>query len=148
MSESTPVDQYVGYLLKRAQFALRAEMDRALESRGLTTPQYAVLAALEIHPGMSNAELARRSFVTPQTMIRIVAGLTERGLVAREELPTHGRILPAELTAHGLRLVRACHRRVTEVERRMLAPFSQEERGTLARLLQECAEALSKRRGG
>jgi DNA-binding MarR family transcriptional regulator len=146
MAVNPPFEQYVGYRLKRAQHALRAEMDRTLQPYGLTTPQYVVLAALESYPGMSNAQLARRSFVTPQTMVRIVAGLTKRGLVARKAYPTHGRVLPADLTAQGLRKVRACHTKVTEVEYRLLAPFSQEERRTLARLLQECAEALSEHR--
>jgi DNA-binding MarR family transcriptional regulator len=145
MSVKAPSEQNVGYLLKRAQHAFRAQMDRALESHGLTAPQYAVLAALENDPGMSSADLARRSFVTPQTMIRIVAGLTERGLMTRKEHPTHARILPAALTPEGLRTVRACHTRVLEVERRMLAPFSGDQRRALARLLQECAEALSER---
>jgi DNA-binding MarR family transcriptional regulator len=146
MPVDPPFEQYVGYLLKRAQHALRTEMDRSLKLHGLTTPQYVVLAALESYPGISSAELARRCFVTPQTMFRIVAGLTERGLVRRKELPTHGRELPADLTPEGLNRVRAGHRRATEVERRMLAPLPRVQRRTLARLLQECAEALSERR--
>jgi DNA-binding MarR family transcriptional regulator len=146
MPVKPPFEQYVGYLLKRAQHALRTEMDRALNLYGLTTPQYVVLAALESYPGISSAELARRCFVTPQTMFRIVAGLTKRGLVRRKEFPTHGRTLPADLTPEGWSKLRACHSRATEVERRMLAPLSREQRRVLARLLQECAEALSERR--
>ncbi|HTS32394.1 MAG TPA: MarR family transcriptional regulator [Thermoplasmata archaeon] len=145
MPADPPFEQYVGYLLKRAQHALRTEMDRSLNFHGLTTPQYVVLAALESYPGISSAELARRSFVTPQTMFRIVAGLTKRGLVRRKELPRHGRELPADLTPEGLSKVRACHRRATKVERRMLAPLSRVQRRTFARLLQDCAEALSER---
>jgi DNA-binding MarR family transcriptional regulator len=141
-----PFEQYVGYLLKRAQHALRTEMDRSLNFQGLTTPQYVVLAALESYPGISSAELARRCFVTPQTMFRIVAGLTKRGLVRRKELPTHGRELPAALTREGLSKVRACHSRATEVEHRMLAPLSREQRRAFAQLLQACAGALSERR--
>ena len=147
MPANPPFEQYVGYLLKRAQHALRTEMDRSLNLQGLTTPQYVVLAALESYPGISSAELARRCFVTPQTMFRLVAGLTQRGLVSRRALPTHGRSLPADLTPEGLRKVRACHSRATEVERRMLAPLSGVERRLLARMLRECAEALSARRG-
>jgi DNA-binding MarR family transcriptional regulator len=146
MPANPPFEQYVGYLLKRAQHALRTEMDRSLNFHGLTTPQYVVLAALESYPGISSAELARRCFVTPQTMFRIVVGLTKRGLVRRKELPTHGRKLPAALTPAGLRKVRACHSRATEVERRMLAPLSRERQRTLAQLLQACAEALSEHR--
>jgi DNA-binding MarR family transcriptional regulator len=146
MTVSPPFERYVGYLLKRAQHALRTEMDRSLNFHGLTTPQYVVLAALEKYPGSSSAELARRCFVTPQTMFRIVAGLTKRGLVRRKEVPRHGRELPADLTPEGRSKVRACHSRVMDVERRMLAPLSRDQRRTLARLLQECSEGLSERR--
>ena len=57
-----------GYLLKRAQAALHAAMAAALHEHGATLAQYAVLTALDEEPGLSNAELARRAFVTPQTM--------------------------------------------------------------------------------
>src|ERR1700722_9693573 len=88
-------DDRIGYLLKRVQHSLRSRMDKVLESKGLTTPQYAVLSFLENEPGASSAELARRSFVTPQTMIRIVENLETLGLIRREPHPTHGRGLAA-----------------------------------------------------
>jgi DNA-binding MarR family transcriptional regulator len=136
------MDRRVGYLLKRAQAALRAEMDKGLGRHGLTTPQYAALSALESAPGLSNAELARRSFVTPQTMIRIVAGLEEKGLVTRKDHPSHGRILEATLTTAGARAVKNCHAIVNGVEERMLSGLPDGERQTLARLLETCAHAL------
>jgi len=142
MSRKIPIDLSIGYLLKRAQAALRAEMDQRLAGHGLTTPQYAALSALERMPGLSSAELARRSFVTPQTMIRIVAGLEEKGLVKRSEHPVHGRILEATLTAEGQRAIRACQKVVLEVERRMLSTLTEAERRTLGRLRKSCAYAL------
>jgi DNA-binding MarR family transcriptional regulator len=142
MSRENTTDRRIGYLLKRAQVALRAEMDERLARHELTTPQYSALSALDSTPGLSNAELARRSFVTPQTMIRIVAGLEERGLVTRSEHPSHGRILEATLTSDGRRSVRACHELVNGVERQMVNALSEAERRMLARLLQSCADAL------
>lgn len=136
------VDRRAGYLVKRVQVALRVAMDRALESEGLTTPQYAVLSALQKAPGLSNAELARRAFVTPQTMIRIVSSLEERGLVTRVEHPSHGRILETRLAAAGQKAVNACHQRVKRVENRMEGDLSETERQTLVDLLERCAVAL------
>jgi DNA-binding MarR family transcriptional regulator len=144
MSKSKFVDRRAGYLVKRVQVALRSAMDRALLSEDLTTPQYAVLSALQKAPGLSNAELARRSFVTPQTMIRIVASLEDKGLVTRVEHPSHGRILEASLTAAGEKTVNACHQRVKRVENRMEGDLSETERRTLADLLERCAVALGK----
>src|SRR3712207_8022525 len=67
----------VGYELKRAQHALRSEMDGALRGVGLTTPQYAALSVLEGEEGISGALLARRCFVTPQTMNGILVNLED-----------------------------------------------------------------------
>jgi DNA-binding MarR family transcriptional regulator len=136
------MDDRIGYILKRVQAILRARMDEVLETRGLTMPQYAALSALERNPGISNAELARRSFVTPQTMIRIVANLEASELVAREPHPTHGRVLQTTLTAKGRRLVAACHEGILAVENRMLESVTRHERKKLLELLRRCAESL------
>ena len=55
----------IGFALKQAQQALRTRLDAELSEIGLTTPQYAVLAFLDVEAGASNAALARRAFVTP-----------------------------------------------------------------------------------
>jgi DNA-binding MarR family transcriptional regulator len=137
------MDDRVGYVLKKVQAALRGKMDEVLHARGLTTPQYAVLSALEREPGLSNAELARRSFVTPQTMLRILENLGALGLLAREPHPTHGRVQQVELTAKGKRLVAGCHHGVLAVEQRMLKGLSPTERHQLLELLARCAQSLA-----
>ena len=136
------MEERLGYELKRAQQALRRTMDGVLGDLGLTAPQYAALAVLEAAPGGSSAELARRSFVTPQTMHAIVAGLEARGLLAREARPGHGRVLAAELTGEGLALVARAHDAVRTVEERMASVLAVEERRQLFELLGRCAEAL------
>ncbi|MEV4320170.1 MarR family transcriptional regulator [Actinocrispum sp. NPDC049592] len=100
MSSHVDPGHTVGFALKRLQQALRARMDGALASFGLTAPQYAVLALLAEEPGISNAELARRSFVTAPTMIRIVTALEEAGLITRTD-PTTGRAKTTTLTPKG-----------------------------------------------
>lgn len=142
------MDLRIGYLLKRVQGALRSEMDDVLEQKGLTTPQYAVLTALEAEPGISNAELARRSFVTPQTMIRIVENLEKSRFIERTPHPVHGKILTATLTREGARRVAACHAAVNAVEERMLGRLKDRERATLRKLLESCAAALEEDPGG
>jgi DNA-binding MarR family transcriptional regulator len=142
MMQGAQVEDRVGYVLKQAQQALRAAMDRALRERGLTTPQYAVLSALEAQPGLSNAELARRAFVTPQTMNGIVVLLERAGLVARRPHDQHGRVLTTDLTPAGQELVRSCHAAVEQIEERMVAPLNAAERAQLVALLRACASAL------
>lgn len=137
-----PLTGAVGYQLKRAQHGLRLAMDRALRRRGLTTPQYAVLEALDDSAGLSGAELARRAFVTPQTMNDIVAGLERAGLVERRPHPAHGRILQSDLTLKARALVRAARRDVLAIESQMVRGLSAEERRSLLELLRNCADSL------
>ena len=136
------MDERIGYVLKKVQAVLRARMDEVLGDRGLTMPQYAALSALEHEPGISNAELARRSFVTPQTMIRIVAHLEAEGLVTREPDPGNGKVLRATLTARGKRAVESCHDGALAVERRMLGSLSARERDQLLEMLERCFLSL------
>jgi len=119
-------------------------MEASLGDLGLTTPQYATLAALEDEPGLSSAELARRSFVTPQTMQAIVAGLERRDLLARAATQGRGRVLAAELSGEGRRLVGRAHGAVRAIEERMSAGLSEQEHQQLFDLLRRCARSLEK----
>jgi len=118
-------------------------MDAALGEAGLTSSQYAALANLEEEPGLSNAELARRSFVTPQTMIRIVTGLAERGFVARVPRPGHGRAIDTRLTAAGTGAATAGHRIVARVETELAGRLTAKERAELTDLLSRLADTSS-----
>jgi DNA-binding MarR family transcriptional regulator len=136
------VEDRLGYELKRAQQALRTAMDKGLERHGLTTAQYAALAMLEDASGISSAELARRCFVTPQTMNVIVAGLERRGLLERRAHPVHGRILETTLTGDGAALLELAHEQVRAIEAQMSAQLSTTERRQLFDLLGRCTRAL------
>jgi hypothetical protein len=78
---------WLGYLLKRPQHALRLYMDHCLLPMGLTTPQYNVLSAVEQDPGTSNAALARGALVTAQSMEG--TALTLERQVLSSETPNH-----------------------------------------------------------
>lgn len=136
------VSDKVGYEIKRAQHALRMRMDGALRGLGLTTPQYAVLSALEGSPGLSGAELARLGFVTPQTMNGIVTNLGAAGLVERRPHPEHGRVLQSYLTPKGEKLVSGAHEVIRAIEERMLRGLAQDERLQLLDALRSCTESL------
>lgn len=132
-----------GYLLKRAQAALHAALAGALREHGVTVAQYAVLTAVDEEPGLSNADLARRAFVTPQTMNQVLHELEERQWVTRHHHPGHGRILQASLTRDGRAALRACHEAASAVEEQMLATLSPAHRQELAAALHACIDALS-----
>ena len=132
----------LGYLIKRTQQALRHAMDKALSEIDLTTPQYAALSELAKEQGLSNAELSRRCFVTPQTMHQIVRGLESRDLIRRLQHPEHGRIQQVHVTAEGKRLLSAAHEIVSSIEEVMTRALSDEEVERVGGGLAKCCEAL------
>lgn len=137
------VAKRLGYALKRAQHALRMNMDHALRPTGLTMAQYAVLCGLEAEPGLSSARLARAAFVTAQTMQGVLSNLERDGVVARAPDPGNGRILRAGLTAKGRRVLEYAHRAVEGVEERMVASFGPSRVEPLAEALSKCANDLA-----
>ncbi len=141
-SQEINVAGLLGYKLKQTQHSLRLRMDEALKTLDLTTPQYAVLAQLELRPGISNAALARSAFITAQTMHGIVSNLEKRSLVKRKSDPQHGRILCTELTDQGHKVVIQAHDMIRDVEARMLATISGEHKVLLEKLLLECFNNL------
>jgi hypothetical protein len=59
--EDNSLGNILGYELKRAPHSLRNRTDEAHKTLGITTPQYAAMSVLAEQPGLSNAQLARRS---------------------------------------------------------------------------------------
>lgn len=132
----------IGFALKIAQQALRTHLDSALQQIGLTTAQYAVLTFLEIEPGASNAALARRAFVTPQTMQGIVVALERAGFIARTPHPQHGRVQTTELTDSGREVLVGASGIVAEVEARLRDASAPLDPQAVAGVLLRLAEAL------
>ncbi|SKB85408.1 MarR family transcriptional regulator [Luteibacter sp. 22Crub2.1] len=132
----------IGYALKMAQQALRTRMDAGLREIGLTTPQYAVLTYLKNEAGASNATLARRAFVTPQTMQGILVALERADLIVRTADPDHGRVQKTELTAAGLDALDAASGIAADAERRLREASAPEDPQAVAALLLRLAEAL------
>lgn len=143
MSTRYVPEQRLGFLLKRAQHSYRTRVDDALRPLGLTAPQYAVIAAVGAVAGISNAELARVAFVTPQTMQGVLAGLERAGLLTRSPHPEHGRILGAALTEPGRRVLEQARQRVQAIEHRLVDAVGSKRAADFADLLSRCADGLA-----
>lgn len=132
----------VSYVVARLDRALRREIDSRVRSHGLTTTTYTALSVLAVQSGLSSAQLARRSYVTPQSMNQLVVTLERRGLIKRAPDPDHRRILRAKLTPKGRQVLEACDRAVDEMEVEMLGAFPERERDRLREQLIACVREL------
>ena len=119
------------YLVGRIDRVVRRAMGTVLEAQGLSVNQYATLSVLDRRSGLSNAQLARRALVSPQSMNEVLLALEQRGLVRRRAHPDHGRILQARLTAKGRTLLARCDAEVHQVEARMVSGLSEDEQAAL-----------------
>ena len=130
------------YLVKRLELVIRALMDDALRPLGVTTLQYTALTVLESRGPLSSAQLARRSFLRPQTMHEMVLNLEKRGVIAREPQEGNKRILLARLTDAGRDLLAQCNPLVLEIERELLSGLPREARPVFRDNLQHGIAAL------
>jgi len=128
-------EEMSGYLIKRAQAAIHVRLEEIVSAHGLAIPQYVVLSFLAETPGLANADLARRAFVTPQSMNEVLKRLESTGLVRRRQNPTNARILNASLTRAGTRKLNAVSSQVQDLEACLLRGLTNDERQTLNRTL-------------
>jgi len=134
----------LSYLIGRLERVMRRQLVAAVETAGLTLPAYTALSVLCVQDGLSNAQLARRSLVTPQSMSEVLSQLVAQGYVRRRAEPGHGRVIRTELTAAGRRALQRCDRLVDEIEREMLHGLDAREAATLRETLLRCGRALER----
>jgi DNA-binding MarR family transcriptional regulator len=91
------------------------------------------------YPGLSSADLARLSLLTPATIATIVANLKRAGATTARPHPVHGRILQLELTDKGKAQLARCKRRVTALEAELASGLSAEEERAVRRWLTRVA---------
>lgn len=133
------------YLVKRLESAVRRNLDLELGSHGMTTPQYAALSILRAQPGLSSAQLARRAFVTPQSMQVMVTAFIRDGLVERRTDPSNQRILRIHLTHDAELLLLRADEAAAGIEQQMLGGLDAEQTAVLRELMTACIENLTAR---
>jgi DNA-binding MarR family transcriptional regulator len=133
---------YLGYLLRQAQAAVRLTMERSLAGLGVTPPQFGVLAMLKADPGLSGAEVARLTFLTPQTVGVIIRNLERDGAIRMTPHPVHGRIQQWTLTPRGAALLRDCRHRVLALEQRLAKGLDRKAETTIRQWLAKIAAEM------
>jgi DNA-binding MarR family transcriptional regulator len=135
--------QRISYLVKQVQQAFRRACEERLRELGLSMSQYAVLRALADAPGAPASELARRTFVTRQSLRDVLEGLSTAGLASVAAHPIAGRALPVTLTDAGQSLLDQAEEIVLDVEKRMITGLPPGEVQRLASLLTACARNVT-----
>ncbi|MEO9180126.1 MAG: MarR family transcriptional regulator [Acidimicrobiales bacterium] len=126
------------YLVKQLERAIRVAMDDVTRAYDLTAIQYTALSVLVRNRGMSSAQLARRSFVSPQACYEMIVILEGKGLVERKPLAGNRRTLQIEVTKAGVSVLKKCDRHMDQLEQRIFGVLSTTERQSFRNDLVEC----------
>lgn len=131
------------YLVKQLELAIRAGMDAIAGEFGVTALQYTALSVLARHPGLSAAQMAHRSFVSPQAGNEMVKILERKGLIARTPDAANRHIRRINLTPAGRAVLSQCDVRIDRLEATMLDPLEPADVERLRRALGACALSLA-----
>lgn len=115
---------------------------------GLRIPEWRLVAVLAEGGAMSQQALCGRTRMDKVTVSRAAIGLVERGLIARAANPTDQRSHLVALTPEGWQLYEQVAPKALELERRLFASFSEDEKAQLAAMLGRIEAAATAFDGG
>lgn len=133
---------HLPYLLAQANAAARLALDRAFAGLNVTVPQFSVLTMIDAYPGVSGADLARLTLLTPQTINLIVKNLERDGLIVKTPDEVHGRVIRLDTTARGRQLRSKCRARADGIEKLLVENLSDPEQRTIRRWLVDVTQSL------
>ena len=133
----------LAYLVGRLDHVLNQRLRDAIAPAGLSVPQYTALSVFRAHGSLSNAQLATRTMISPQSANEMVKQMEAKGWIARTPDPAHGRIIQISLTEAGQAVLGECDAQVAEVERTMFPDLDEAGRGLLQAQLRGAVRALS-----
>lgn len=125
-----------GHLLHRAQQLAADAFGAHFPRAELTIRQYAILSAVDAHPGLTQTKLVRITGVDRSTMADLIARLQERGLVARGRLEEDARAKSVTLTAAGKAALAACTPAARAADQAILDALPKSKRELFVSLLQ------------
>ena len=136
-----PLDDYV-YVVDavfRLERAIAKIGSMRLRHWNMTLSGYAALRVLDRQPRLSLAQLSRRCFVKPQSMIRIVAELERRGHVLRGPNEDSERAISLTLTPEGIATLKDMAVEVEKIGSTIKRALDDEDTRSLNVMLRDCA---------
>lgn len=128
----------VCWLLSRANWLQKAEIETALVSTGLTTRQHQVLiAALDAEH--TQTQLANILGLDKTTMMVTLDELEREGLAERRPVPSDRRARLVAVTAEGRKLLRKADKAFGEANERVLMRLPEAERSVFLQALERLA---------
>ena len=135
--DSTFLESLLGYNARRATLTIIEVFLNQMSVYGLRPVDFSLLSLVSNNPGIAVRQLCAALGILPPNLVKLVADLDKRGLLQRQPHPTDGRAIGLHLTVDGRKMVRDAEATARDLEDRVAAPLTPEERGTLMTLLQK-----------
>jgi len=133
----------LAYLVGRLDHVLNKRLRDGLAPLGMTVPHYTALSVFRVLGTLSNAQLAERTMMSPQSANEMVKAMEAKGWIERSPDPDHGRIIRISLTDEGQAVLARCDGVVKGVEDTMFPDVSEDERAWLHAQLRAAVRALN-----
>lgn len=117
----------VSALLGKVEHLLVQKIEQSLRPLGLTVPQYSALSIIELKGSMTNADLSRECFVSPQTMNRIIINLSKLKMIKKAAPRKNGLKIFFELTPKATELICKAHVIVNHIEVQLIKNISKKD---------------------
>ena len=141
------LDDFLPYLLSVASNAVSARIAEVYRNRfGLSIGEWRIMAVLGEGPGLTQRELVGATLMDKVAVNRACKLLEGRALVVRSPHPEDGRSHRLALTQEGSRIYGEVMPLARQIERQLVAGFSEDEyetmRDLLARLRRQAAHIV------
>ncbi|WP_420137371.1 MarR family winged helix-turn-helix transcriptional regulator [Sphingomonas sp.] len=136
-----PLEDFVGYHLRRASHLFGSDFARAVEGTGMRQVLFGILSVVSANPGINQGEVGRALGIKRANMVSLITELVGLGLIDRQADADDRRAFALTLTAQGTDMIVDCLQRLGSHEARLLSGFDSADRATLIALLRRL-EAL------
>ncbi len=113
---TNPLDDMLGYRLRRASMAMMGDIVESLKPLGLSVGEASFLILVGANPGCRQSDVGRALAIKRANLTTLVTRMKVRGLV--EDAPIDGRSLSLTLTEEGMRQSREVTRLVNASNRK------------------------------
>jgi len=134
---------YLRYLLRQTNAAVGQAVEQRLAAFDLTRAQHSALTMIGAYPGLSGADLAQLSMLTPQSTSETIRRLLARRLIARSGDPGNRKVLRLRLTRKGRELAARARTSCDEVDTLMQLSAERFGKRAVRRWLVDVALKLS-----
>ncbi len=135
MVRTAPLQDLIGYALRRAQGTVYADLNDALARISLRPLQYTLLLMVAENPGSSQSGVCEALGIQKANCVPTMSELERRGLIIRRKSASDARSYELHITHKGKRLLQRAGELQSLHEQRLIERIGLDGRDQLLRLL-------------